>query len=217
MSNLSQVRSYINDADGIFYIDAHVLDHINDCHLYTWWDTSPQLTTATLTVTASQDIATLPSTIMIPKYMEYNSRRYCASSQSELEDYAYNWRSAPIGQPKHLIVWDAERVRLFPRPDATYELKLVGIGWPTEVSVGSPDISLDRHYQQIVEHKASASLLIFVRPDLAEIHDKEANEQLNDYKIGLRNSQPHRIWKLRPGSRFNVAQQGNINIGRQYR
>ena len=216
MSNLSQVRSYINDANGIFYVDSHVLDHMNDCHLYTWWDTSPQLTTATVTLTASQDLLTLPSTIMIPRYLEYNNRRYWVSSHSELEDYSINWKSEGVGLPKWLIIWDAERLRLFPRPDSAYVMQLVGVGWPTELTAIAPTVSLDRQYQQILEHKSAASLLTFVRPDLSEIHNKEAAKYLNDYKIGIRNSQSHRLWKLRPGSNYNKAQQGNITIGRRY-
>jgi hypothetical protein len=216
MSNLSQVRSYINDANGIFYVDAHVLDHINDCHLYTWWDTSPNLTTSTVTLTISQDLLTLPSAMMIPRYFEYDNKRYWASSQSELENDNLSWRGEPVAQPKWLIVFDAERLRLWPRPDQAYVIQLVGVGWPTELTTAAPDVTLERHYQQIIEHRAAGKLLTFIRPDLAEIHNKEADQHLNNYKIGIRNSQSHKIWRLKPASRFNTAQQGNITIGRRY-
>lgn len=214
MSNLSNVRRYINDPDAVTYTDSHVLDKMNQAHVEQWVLAGPQITTATLTVTASTDIATLPTTIMVPQYFVYDNRQYWTATQADLERFSSKWREETVGQPKWFIRWSHNKVRVWPRPDATYALRVVGLGWPTEITAISSNVGIDNLYNRAVEHEACASLLEVHRPDLSDIHAAEARKLGYSYRVGLRNQQPHNIRRLHPATRSNMAQSGSISIGR---
>lgn len=214
MNNLSNIRMAINDPDGVFYTDNHLLDRVNEAHLEQWASATPQLTTATWTATVSAEMMDLPSSIMIPKYVVYDNKQYWIATQADLEQYSSKWRTESVSQPKWFIRWSHNKIRVWPPPDDDYVMKVVGVPWPTEITSTNSHINIERSYDRAVEHKAAGSLLALSRPDLSEIHFAEAKALAYNYRVTLRNQQPHNIRRLHPANRINKAQSGNIAIGR---
>lgn len=214
MSNLSNVQLFVNDPDAVFYVADQVYDTINGAHLEQWAQGKPELSTASWTLTAGADIVSIPASIMIPKYVEYNDKQYFISGQVDLEHYSSNWKEADQGQPKWFIRFSHDKIRVWPSPDVQYIVSLVGVSWPTEISGSNTNLNVDRTYDRAVEHQAAADLLRFVRPDLANIHEQESQQLGYDYRVDLRNQQSHNIRRIHPANRINRAQSGNISIGK---
>ena len=217
MSSLNTIRTYVNDSQGVTYPDNHLFDSLNDSLLDVYVDTKPTLTTATWTLTASADKATLPSTIMIPQVVIYNNLPYWFSTQAELERWSSTWRSASYAQPRWFVRWSHDQVRLYPKPDQTYTMTLIGVGWPTELTPAASTVDSDSNWRQAIEHRTVAILLEMARPDLSAIHDAQYQQYRNNYMVDLRANQGHRLRQLRPGTRQNNAQSGSINLGRWYK
>lgn len=218
MSNVDNVKLFINDTGGVFFTDNHVLDHMNKAHINCYIDSQTHLTTYTWTLTSNSNMVDLPSSVMIPKYVEYDDKVYWVASEIDLEQYSANWRSETNGQPKWFIRWDHNHIRVWPKPDQTYVVKLVGTPWPTEIALATnSSIGIDRDYDKAVEHLACSGLLEFGRPDLSQIHLDEAKNAIYNYRKTVRNNQKHNIRRLHPATRLNKAQAGKISIGRLYK
>lgn len=214
MNNIANVRQAINDPDGVFFVDNHVIDRMNEAHIDQWVAATPQLTTATWTTTASNEMMDLPSSIMIPQYIRYNNRQYWVATQADLEQFSSKWKSESPAQPKWFIRFSHNKIRLWPKPDTNYVMQVVGVGWPTEITTTNSAINIDRFYDKAVEHQACSNLLQYSRPDLSQIHEAEARTYGYNYRINLRNQQSHNIRRLHPATRSNMAQTGSISIGR---
>ncbi len=213
MSIVSDVQTWIADT-GVFWPADNVYDAINEAQVDLYADAKYVISTATMTLTASTDIFSLPTAIMLPQWIERGGKKYFPTSQIRLEQYTQEWRKDPAATPKFFVVWDASHLRSYPKPDATYEFLLCGVPWPAEVASTNTDISGDRTYKDAVAFKAASLLMEATRPDVAEAFEKESQSALLSYRKTLRRQLP--LIRLRPGSKFTVAQSGDVKVGNRY-
>jgi hypothetical protein len=200
---------------GWYYTSTQIYNAINEAQedmiVRTQWET----TTATYTTTASADMITIPTTVMIPQRIVYGSQEWYPTSLVDLESYSRTWRTATAGQPKWFMLWDARHLRSWPKPDAAYALKIVGTPWPDEMSAVIPDVLGNDTYRSAVAYAAASILLEGNRPDMADVYTARAEEEIYAYGRKLRNQGPHRVWRMRPGTRFTAAQAGHIGIAKR--
>lgn len=216
-SSLENIRTYINDPEGVTYPDAHLFDAMNEALLDLHVDSKTILATATWTATTSADLIATPPTLMVPQSVIYDGKPYFFSTQAELERWSSNWRGTPLGQPRWFVRWSADYIRVWPRPDQTYVFKVIGVGWPTQLTPAASTVMSDANWRQAIEHKTAATLLTLARPDLAKIHYDEYEKARNSYNVEVRNHQSHRMRTLRPGTKYNNAQTGSIVTGRWFK
>lgn len=212
------IRQLLDEAGGsTFWPVAHLYDAANHAQILTWASTKHDIIQVTFTVDINNDIVALPASILIPQMFTLNNKKYFPTTMAKLEQYNREWKATTQAQPKWFAIWDAHNVRIFPRSDALYEFELWGVRYPpTELAVGTEDITAPRLVKQAVAHRAAGLLLEATRPDLSDAMESEALMLERKYKQQLRNRGGHRIWFLRPESKFARGQSGVIEIGRQY-
>ena len=209
MNIITTLQALLNDS-GVFWPVQNLLDAINEAQLIIFAKTKWARISQPLLLQPNDDLVTIPTTILIPQWIEDGKDRYFASTHRELEHWLRTWRNQPPAKPQYFILWDAFHFRVSPRPDATYAYTLWGIGYPTEITVVSPNILGPNNYTQAVVNYAAGLLLEFTRPDLADIYMAQATQQISDFKRHLRNYQSHNIRRFRPGTRFDLQQSGDI-------
>lgn len=216
MSLVSEVQTLLDDADGVFWTDSHVYDACNEAQLYVWGETRHDIGTATFTVTANQEFASLPTTIYLPQRIVANNVEWFVTTYYELERDDRKWRAKSQAQPKWFVLHDIETLRLHPRPDDTYEYVLWGVNYPgTEIQSGTEDITAPKSLKRTVEFRAAAMIAQQTRPDLAELWNASYREHLAEFKRQLRNRHGHKIVRMRPSRRFTTrAHQGNLKVAR---
>jgi hypothetical protein len=212
------VQTLINDVN-VFWTQQQVLDAVNEAQMWVYVETKWQRVPGTLTVTEGQDIVSIPSTLLVPQWIEgtntnidgsVNTVRFFPSTQRELETFLRTWRGAKWDQPGNFILWDATHFRLFPKPDKTYTYTVWGIGWPTAIQDNVTPILGDPRYVLAVQNYAAALLFEATRPDLADMYMAQADDQILQYRKHIRNMQSHNIRRLRFGKRMDIQQSGTI-------
>lgn len=208
-TTIDNVQTLLNDL-GVFWPTQTVLDAINEAQLLAHAKTKWKKIGVPLQLNQYDDLVTIPSTIMIPQWVEDTKKRYFPSTQRELEHWLRTWRYADLATPTNFILWDASHLRVVPRPDQPYDYTLWGVGYPTEITVANPTVEGHDIYVMAVTYWALALLLEFTRPDLADYQFAYAQELIVKYQRELRNQQGHNIRRLRPGQRFDLQQSGDI-------
>jgi hypothetical protein len=217
MTLVEQVRMLLDEAGGgVFWTDSHVLDALNQVQILTLpLLPQPALVSVPWIVEAGTDLASWPPTIMIPKYVEDTSRQFFVTTPTKLEQYSKGWRGTAPGIPEYFVLWDAGRVRLWPRPDQDYQYTLVGIGWGTELTTSTTDIpSTTPTLNSALAHLAAASLLETTQPMLADAYNREASNLLREYGRTVRNTNSHNLQRIHPSSKFQMGQRQAIHVGR---
>jgi hypothetical protein len=150
------------------------------------------------------------------------NEKYWISDQGKLEQYSRTWRQFAPERPKFFVMFGLTQIRVWPIPDQSYIFQIWGVPWPSEISAVAEDIAVDQQLKLVIAYRTAGSLLEATRPDMADVFYKESDENLNLYKIRLRNRQGHNIHRLRPGthgpsmsSRIVGADTGVISIGRR--
>lgn len=224
MSIVTQIRLILNDT-GTFWPDPVVYDAVNEAQWQVWAETRWSLTTATMTTSAGADIVSIPSTILIPRWIEgtntnYNPpvvKRIFPSTHRNLESFLRTWRSQEPGQPEFMVLWDATHLRLFPRPSDTRTWTIFGVGYPVEVTTVLQDLVGPNSYQDGILYLAASILFEPTRPDLADMYYKEAVSHILSFKKLIRNNQSHNIRTLRPATqRLEIEQSGQIGTTPSY-
>lgn len=217
-SILHDIRIYLNDP-GIFWTDTQVFDAINQAQMWVFAETKWSRTSTPFVLTSGVDIVPIPTGIIIPGWIEGTStdangvvsiRRMFPTSQRELENFMRGWRGQSLGQPKNFSIWDSFNLRVFPRPDKTYNYTIWGIGFPIEIINASQNLTGPDNYVAAVQDTALAILLEATRPDLADVYQKNADSEIEEFRKHLRNNQSHNIRRLRFGDRFDIQQSGTI-------
>lgn len=218
MSLFSEIKIMIDEpGEGVFWTDSQVYDAANEAMLEMWAVGKYQISTATLTATAGADLIDLPCTLMIPQYFVGTGGKYFMTTHAQTENWLREWKLQARGYPKHLILWDTEHVRPVPSPDQTYTYQMVGLSWPTEINALNQDLIAPRQLKYAIVLKAASNLVESTLPDLADAWHKEALNAEADHRRITRNSQSHNIGRLRPGTTFTQAQQGNLKVGMRFR
>ena len=216
MSIVSEVQQLVEDTSARFFTTPQVYDAINETQLKAYAESKWQRVSASLVLNTGVEIVSIPPTILVPEYIEYNNGAgvlmYFPGHRVELLRFRRDWRNEDPSQPKHFIIWDTEHLRVFPVPDQTYTMTLWGVGWPVEISGANPDVVADPNYKKVLVNESGALLLELSRPDISDLLHREANERFMRFKTQIRNHQSHNIRVLRPYSPWQHAQSGNVKI-----
>lgn len=212
MSLVTDIQELIEEAaTGVFWVNQQVYDAANQAMIDTWLNTRHDKTTASMAVVANDVFATIPTEIMIPERIILNSLEYFPTTFALLERENRNWRTAVTAQPKWFVMWDTRRFRLVPKSDNSYTFIVTGVQYPqVEISVSDTDITAPALLKQAIAHRAAGIILELTRPDLADAMRVQATEYELLFKKQLRNRGGHRIDRLRPGTKFTIAQSGVI-------
>lgn len=213
MSLVSDTQDLLNDA-GVFWLDNHLYDALNSVQLSVWRETHHDIAVGTMTVTASQEFAAVPSPIMIPQRIRLNDVEWWSTTPTLLERDNREWRTLNEAETHWFRVFDAETFQLIPKPDATYEFDVEGVRYPaTEIASGSLDITAPLDVKKAVQYGAAALLALNTRRDLHEVWLDEAARSLQRAKTRYRRrGAPFR--RLRPGTGLTHAHQGDRASGR---
>lgn len=217
MSLVGEVRQLLNETAGpVFWTDLKIYDACNEALMWVWGENKWQLTTSTMTFTASADLVALPSTLFIPQQIFGTDGQYFETTLNLVEEWDRGWKSATPAYPREFIPWDVQTVRAYPKPDQTYTFRVGGVGYPSEIGAGNEDLIADHAAFHAVVFKAASLLLEYTRPELAEELDGYAQEHIYEHRKQLRNKLHYQFRKLRPATAFGNAQAGAIRPGKQF-
>jgi len=216
---VSEVQTIIDETQTpVYWTIQQVYNACNKALEEVWANVRWTYTTATLTLTASQQFTTLPSSVvMIPQYIinDQNLKMF-PSTTDMLQDWQGNWFNEYPARPGWFILWDQTHLRWFPRPDKTYQFVLYGVPWPPEINGGNTDIIADPLIRKAVIYRAAAYLFELSQPSYADYWQTEAAEQEKKYGRQFRNQQGANTLRLRPVVGWELAQQGDIRSGRRF-
>jgi hypothetical protein len=217
MSVITDIRTLLDErSSAVFWTDQHIYDAANQAQLDIYASLKAQQGSAVMSLNSGQDIVSIPPTIMIPQYIEFNNKTYFPTTHAKLEQWNRAWRGEALAQPKWFVLWDWEHFRVWPRPDQGYDFTLWGVTWPSEFSASNESITADRVLQAAIAFRAASYLLELTQPLLAAEMARESAEYETRYKTRLRNRQSHRPTALKPGTAFTAAQSGVISLGRKF-
>lgn len=217
MDLVTEVRTLLNEATGQWWTDQHVYDGINDALLEMYGTLRWKSVNTTLTVTTATDIVAFDNTVvMVPQFFLYNNLKQFNTTQAQLEDWSRRWRSETPGRPKWFVLWDAAHFRVFPKPDATYNFDLWGVPWPSEINSTNTDMSLDPMTRKAIVLRSVGKLLELTQQQLSDAYMQESFKYQRLAASEIRNQLGANTWRLAPGVGWEVAQFGNIRIGRKY-
>lgn len=214
MSATTDLQLILNDS-GVFWPTQQLYDALNEAQFHIYAETKWGIGTASMTLSPNVDIVSIPSGILIPKWIEGTNsnfqppvvKRFFPTTQRNLEHYLRTWRGQNLGQPVYFSLWDATHWRVFPRPDnlgpgpgGSYPFTVFGIAFPVEIATTTQAILGPPNYIQSVTNYAASLLLEATRPDLADLYMAQAMEQVLAFKKRLRNQQSHNIRTLKPAT-----------------
>lgn len=220
MGLVAEVRKLLGETSGVFWTDPQIRDAINEAQVCVYAE-HPRVfeTSTTLGVPADSDFVSLPSGIMLPRYITSTSgdAYYTFASAADLEEYGKGWMDVSTGDPKVFVMWSTELLRIWPRPSTHKNFTLVGTPWPTACT-GTVDPSLPWLVEDAVVSYATSVLFAPTRIDLAQIHMQEYSESMRDYMVQWRRAHPHAITRLAPGvSSLDARRRGDLRLSRAYR
>lgn len=219
MAIVGEIQTLLDDT-GVFWTDQHVYDAANQAQMETWAELRHDIAVATITVTASQEFVSLPSSIMIPQRIvtvtTATKLEWYVTTHAKLEQDNRKWRAEGVAHPKWFVVFDYNTLQLYPKPDATYQYEIWGVRYPpTEITTGTEDITAEKTIKKAVIFRAAALVAQMTRPDLFEIWIQEAQEYLREARKNIRKNQPHRFLRSVPAtSSTQRAHMGYIGAGR---
>jgi hypothetical protein len=215
---IEEVKTAIGEEnESIFWTAEHIYDALNEAHIEMNATLKNSIITVPWVVEAGDDLVEIPTEIMIPKQIEDTSRTFFITTPAKLEQESLGWRGTPAGVPGWFVLWDAFRIRVWPRADNDYQYNMVGIPWKTEFSGSYDDISTDHQLRKSLVCRAASNLMESTQPPLAASLLQQALSYEDAYRSGLRNSQPHNIRRLLPGpNKMNSAKTGVIKLGKGF-
>lgn len=213
MSLLTDLQLQVDEVAGpIFFPVDQLLDALNSAQLdLSNWT----LSSSTLAISSGADIVSLPTDLMIPKYITYNNIKIFPTTQALLQDWSNYWRTDAPSRPNWMVLFDWQHIRLYPRSNNTYNFNVYGIPWPVEVTQASPDISADVMQKRAVVAVAASKLFEETQPQLADAKYAEGKEWEARYCRQQRNLFGDNIGRMRPGNAWDISQFGNIPNGRR--
>jgi hypothetical protein len=221
MTLLTQVRLIIDEPSGPkFWPNQQIYDAINESSIEVLGSGQFELTTATMTATASASYAMLPTTIMIPKFIlstGTEGRELPKTTYAALEQESLYWGTATGTEHIAFVEYDYESVRLFPIVGTAIVYRVIGVPYPTEVAVGVEDMGTNDMVSDAVKFLAGSCLMEATRPDVSEALRVEGGEHLQEAMRHKRNNQTHNLWQLQPAGRINARRSGDMSVIRGYR
>ena len=217
MSLYSDVRTLIGEVTTpVYFTLAHVCDAINEAILGVYTKTRHKSTSTTITFGVGASVVAIPTSIMIPQKLEYNSKSWFPTTFARLEQHNQYWREASAAQPRWVVLRDWNHLQCWPDPDTTYTFTIYGCPYPAEIDGSAVvDISDSSQIKNAIMYRAAASLVEHDFPQSADYFRVESERNLLDFNISNRNKQSHNIRRLRPGVLFTNAQSGSIKLGQR--
>lgn len=220
MSVFTDLQLQLDEVAGpTFWPAQQMYDAINASLLEVWSSVKNwQLTSATVTISSGADIVALPITsVMIPQFIIYSGIKIFITTHDLLQDWSNNWRNESPTRPTWAVQWDESHIRPWPKADQSYSFVVFGVPWPTEVGSTNTDvIGLEPMLTRSIALRAAAKLLEDSQPQLADAKQAEAHELQYRYERQQRNALGANIIRLRPAVAWDVAQQGDIRVGRKF-
>jgi hypothetical protein len=210
---VTSVQTLLDESGGaVFFTLQQIYDALNESMLMLsamgkWAPVSVPLIFPTAT-----DRFTLPvSTMMIPQYIIMANNKYFFTTHARLEQRDRLWQTTPPAAPIAFVLWDINTLRLFPNTDQGYLVVLWGIPYPSsEIISSGQTLDLPPLLQEVLIYWAVSELLEQTHPMLADVYAAKSDEYLQAFRVQFRRRQSHNISRLRPATRFNVAQSGEI-------
>jgi hypothetical protein len=220
-SIVSEVRRLVND-EGTFWPLTQVLDAVNQAQLMVEAQVKWRKTSWTLSVGEGAEWVPVPTGVLIPMWVEgptggTESQRFYPTTHWHLETNDRGWRRREMKRPEGFVLWDAYTFRIWPRADQAYTYTLWGVGIPTEVEDILTISTLPHNLTSAVTLTSAALLLASTRPDIAEMYFADAEELIADYRRVVRNAQSHNIQVIRPATRVDLQQGGDLTPRRPLR
>lgn len=219
MSLVSQVQIIIDEPSGPkFWPLAQLYDAINESSVEVLGSAQQEITTATVTASASATYLALPTTIMIPKFLLSTSgREIPMTNYGAMEQDSPNWGTATGTEIIAFMEFDVNNLRLYPIVTTPKVYYVVGVPYPTEVTTGVDDFTTIGSISTTVRFLAGSVLMEATRPDLADTFRVEGMGCLVDAMRLWRNQQGQRVWQLQPAGRINARRSGDLGVIRGYR
>lgn len=223
---IADIQLILNDS-GVFWPTQQLYDAVNEAQFHIYAETKWALATQAFVLTSGVDIISIPSNILIPRWLEGTNtqfqpavvKRFFPTTQRNLEAYLRTWKGDNTGQPMYFSLWDSTHWRVYPRPDnlgsgpgGVYPFTIFGIGLPNEINGTNTSIPGPSSYSLAVKNYSVALLLEATRPDLGDMYMTQAETGILNFKKRLRNNQSHNIRTLKPATtRFELDQAGIVN------
>lgn len=214
MTLVTQIKTIIDEPNASkFWPIAQVYDAANEASIEVLGSGQYDLMTATITATASQVFVTVPSTLMIPKFVLTTSNDALPkTTEAALEREGPNWGTATNTAPIAFLEVDQTTIQIYPIVTTSVEYRFVGVPYPTEITTGVEDFTSNEQYSFAAKFWAASSLMDATRPDLSDVFRSEGDEV---YVMALRqwrNQQSHLLRTLRPAGAADARRFGDMSV-----
>lgn len=216
---VEEVRRELDEVNGgVFWQDQTVYDAINMSQLETYLVPGFSVAQVGFTLTTTDDIIALPSSVMIPLWIETSTNNPCwITTHVKLEQSQRDWKLADPAQPRWFVVWDATHLRVWPMADKSYDYVLYYLPWPTELSPGTDDVTeYPPTLRECLKHRQTAKLIQSTQPGFAEQQNAMAEELEQIYRRTLRRTGGVKLDRLRPATNYDRAVSGAVKAGQWY-
>jgi len=216
---LNQVRLIIDEPNGPkFWPNTQLYDAINEASIEVLGSGQFDVSTATITATASAVYVALPTTIMIPKMLlSTDNIELPKTTYAALERDSVGWGTATGTSHVACVEFDCQTLQLYPIVSTAVVYKVVGIPYPVEITTGVEDIVANDMVSDAVRFWAGSVLFDATRPDISDTLRMEGQEHLQVAMRHKRNTQSHKIYHLSPASAINARRSGEISVLRNFR
>jgi hypothetical protein len=199
MSLVSDVQILLDESGGaVFWLDSQLYDALNEALVELYASTKPLKTSTEIFIPAGAGLVPLPTTYLIPLYIEDADKRYDFTTLANLERLTRGWRGTPADIPQEFVMWDQFTVRPYPRADNDYIYTLWGVPYPTEISLFNQDVTLPFKLKKAIVYKAASILLESTNSQLADALAQTSSVDEQAYLRQQRNNQSHNIRRLKP-------------------
>ena len=143
MTLLNQIRTIIDEPNGPkFWPNAQLYDATNEASIEVLGSGQFDLTTATITATASSVFVTLPESIMIPKFiLDTANVELPKTTYAALERDSVGWTTATSTQHLAFVEFDFQTLQLYPIVGSAVVYRVIGVPYPVEISAGTEDLT----------------------------------------------------------------------------
>lgn len=214
MTLLNQVKTIIDEPGASkFWPLQQVYDAINESSIEVLGSGQYEITTATITATASTTFITLPTSIMTPKFvLNTNNSEIPKTTFADLEREGPGWGTATGTAPIAFIDVDINTIQIYPIVGSAVEYRIVGVPYPTEVTLGVEDFTQEENFALVAKFYAGSILMDATRPDLSEAYRLEGEQLMPMALRQWRNQQSHKIATLRIGNEVDARRRGSMDI-----
>lgn len=213
----TEVRRYLDDANGGIWLDAEVNRNINRAILRTWLDTEWETKTSTIEGVTNNAWYYLPADCLVPKLLlatDWNQEKIFPTDLILMDKFDTGWEGEPNSIPSRFIPFSYDRFIIWPPINAnsgnrTLTMQFTPI--PTEVTqdsdaaLGSSATVPPLFISELIPLKATALCWLRVSWQKAQEYNGLYNSELQNAQVTLRNLAGAATTKFRPAGKFERA------------